>query len=84
MSSYFLNLLDLVFTLFAVGRGAAELNPLMTSVPFMIFYKVGVVGALCLFLSRQSVPTARWGLAGLGVVYAAVDLWHLIHVIQII
>ena len=84
MSSYLLNLLDLAFTLFAMGKGVAELNPLMGWLPVMILYKVGIVGLLCLFLSRQNVSITRRGLIGLSVVYAIVDLWHLINVVKII
>lgn len=82
---YLLNLLDLLCTLIALAGGGVELNPLMGCVPVMVVYKAGVVGVLCLVLGQLShYPTARWAV-GLGsAVYAAVDFWHLIHLIQII
>ena len=46
MTLYLLNLADLLFTLHAISHGGVELNPLMQCIPFMVFYKTIVMGAL--------------------------------------
>lgn len=78
--TYTLNLLDLSFTFHALKYGAVELNPLMRSIPVMVFCKVVVVGVLCLFLESRPEPLARWGLRIGTVVYAAVNVWHIVNI----
>lgn len=73
MTTYLLNLIDLIFTLHALSNGGAELNPLMRCVPFQCFYKIVVVGLLCWWLSRHSKP----GLRLCVIVYVALDLYHI-------
>lgn len=70
--TYALNILDLLFTLHALSHGAVELNPLMRNVPFMIFYKTIVVGALCWWLRKREVNSLP-----LTAAFAAVNLWHI-------
>ena len=77
MLPYTLNLVDLVFTLYAIRNGAWELNPLMRDVPTMVFYKIVVVGALCWWLGKRDGKIARDGLRICTAVYAAVDLYHI-------
>lgn len=73
MTTYILNLIDLIFTLHALNHGGVELNPLMQCIPFQCFYKTVVVGLLCWWLSRHS----RAGLRLCSVVYGALDLYHI-------
>lgn len=80
--AYMLNLLDLFCTLWALHGGAVELNPLMRSVPFMVCYKVVIVGALLWWLSRQRDRAARYALYVAAVVYGAVDVYHIINILQ--
>ena len=79
--TYPLNLLDLCFTLCAIQCGIREANPLMQNTTFMVFYKVVIIGVLCWGLHRRSEPIARYGLKMLTVVYAAVNLWHVMNLI---
>ena len=81
MIAYILNLLDLGFTLHALRQGACEVNPLMRSVPVMFAWKVGIVGLLCcgLEILATKYRTARWGLRSTAVVYAAVNIWHILN-----
>ena len=72
--TYALNILDLLFTLHALSHGAEEMNPFMRNVPFMVFYKTIVVGALCWWLRKRKV-----NLLPLTAVYAAVNAWHIIN-----
>lgn len=82
MTAYFLNLLDLVFTLYALSHGARELNPLMQSVPIMIAYKVFVIGAICWVLHRlREYRLARFGLKFATAVYVVVNLWHIFNIL---
>lgn len=76
--TYALNILDLLFTLHALSHGAVELNPLMRNVPFMVFYKVAVVGALLWWLRKRKV-----NLLPLTAVYAVVNLWHIVNIAAI-
>lgn len=78
--TYLLNILDLALTLHALKHGAYELNPLMRNIPFMVFCKVVVVGVLCLFLESRPEPLARLGLRIGTVVYAAVNVWHIVNI----
>ena len=80
MTTYILNLLDLAFTLYALNHGGVELNPLMTCVPFQVFYKVFVVGALIWWLSRSKLPIARIGLKLSAIAFAIVNLWHIVNI----
>lgn len=79
--AYALNLIDLFCTLWALHGGAVELNPLMRSVPFMVCYKVGAVGALLWWLSRQRERASRYALYVAAVVYGAVDVYHMINIL---
>ena len=80
MTAYLLNLIDLAFTLHALKHGAVEANPLMQCAPFMIFYKVIVVGALCWWLYKQDSSIARRGLCACAAVFTCVDIWHIINI----
>ena len=75
--TYPLNLLDLLFTLYALSHGIPEANPLLQNTAFMVVYKVVVVGMLCWWLRRRTEPVARYGLNALAAVYGAVNLWHI-------
>ena len=75
--AYTLNLLDLIFTLILFQFGATELNPLLQSTTFMIFYKTIVVGAILWLLSRQTTNIAIIGVKFILVFYSAVILYHL-------
>lgn len=79
MTAYLLNILDLIFTLYALSHGAVELNPLMGCVPFMIFYKVFVVGALLWWLNQQNTPVSRIGRSAITIVFAVVNMWHIVN-----
>lgn len=74
---YILNLLDLVFTLNAIAFGGMELNPLMKCVPVMVFYKIVIVGALCLWLSKQWEQAKKGVWLCLGV-YAMLVAYHIV------
>lgn len=82
MTAYALNLLDLVFTLYALHNGAVELNPAMRCVPVMIVYKVVIVGALCWWLGHHNTKLARSGWRFITAVYAAVNIWHIVNLLQ--
>lgn len=82
IAAYALNLIDLFCTLWALHGGAVELNPLMRSVPVMVCYKVGAVWALLWWLSRQRERAARYALYVAAVVYGAVDVYHIINILQ--
>ena len=93
MTAYILNLLDLLFTLHAIHNGAAEINPLMQSVPVMVAWKVVGVGFLCWLLQVLGkdirVPIrvrklARNGLRICTAVFAAVCLWHILNLTAIL
>ena len=77
MISYVLNLLDLAFTLHALSHGAVEANPIIQSVPFMIFYKVVIIGILCWWLKKQNSSIARRGLCACAAVFACINIYHL-------
>lgn len=79
--AYALNLIDLFCTLWALRRGAVELNPLMRSVTVMVGYKVIIVGVLLWWLSRQWERAARYALYVAAVVYGAVDVYHMINIL---
>lgn len=77
MVAYILNLFDLFCTLYALPRGAVELNPLMQSVPFMVFYKAVIVGGLLWWLSRRHEKIALLGMRICTAVYVCLDVYHL-------
>lgn len=86
MTPYILNLLDLAFTLNALGHGGVELNPLMQCAPVMIAYKLIGVGALCYgmeWLAGRGNTLARIGLYLAAAAFAAVDAWHVINLLLI-
>lgn len=80
MTAYILNLFDLGFTLYALSHGAIELNPFMRCVPFQIFYKVIVVGALLYGLSKVNSRLARFGLNVATTVFVVVNAWNIINI----
>lgn len=82
IAAYALNLIDLSCTLWALRRGAVELNPLMRSVPVMICYKVIIVWALLWWLSTRRERAARYALYVAAVVYGAVDVYHMINILR--
>ena len=81
MTTYILNLLDLLFTLHALRHGAVELNPLTRCVPVMVVYKTVIIGALLWWLFRRSEPIARYGLDVITVYYWAAVLWHIVNLL---
>lgn len=80
--AYALNLIDLFCTLWALRRGAVELNPLMRSVPVMVGYKVIIVWGLLWWLSTRRERAARYALCAAAVVYGAVDVYHIINILR--
>lgn len=76
-----LNWLDLICTLWALRRGAVELNPLMREVTVMVGYKVVIVGALLWWLSTRRERAARYALCAAAAIYGAVDLYHVINIL---
>lgn len=84
IAAYALNLIDLSCTLWALRRGAVELNPLMREVAVMVGYKVVIVGALLWWLSRQRERAARYALYAAAVVYGAVDLYHAFNLLRLL
>ena len=85
MTAYILNLFDLGFTLYALSHGAIELNPLMRCVPFMIAYKVFVIGAICWGLHRlRGYRLAQFGLKIATAVFAVANLWHIVNIAAIV
>lgn len=84
MVAYVLNLLDLFFTLWALRRGAVELNPLMREVTVMVGYKVVIVWALLWWLSLRRERSARYALYVAAVVYGAVDLYHAVNLLRLL
>ena len=81
--TYTLNILDLLFTLHAISHGGVELNPLLQSIPAMVFYKVIVVGILCRWLGKREERIARIGLDLCTIAFGAVNLWHIVNLIAI-
>ena len=80
MTTYILNLFDLVCTLLVMSIGVGELNPLFRdpyTIPVMIVYKVFVVGGLLWFLSQRTERIAHIGLKVCAAAYAAVAVWHI-------
>ena len=80
--AYALNLIDLSCTLWALRRGAVELNPLMRSVPVMVGYKVVIVWALLWWLSTRRERAARYALCAAAAIYGAVDVYHIINILR--
>jgi hypothetical protein len=78
MTLYLLNLADLLFTIHAISHGGVELNPLMSNIPFMVFYKTIVMGALIWWLRK------RINLLPLTIVFAVVNAWHIGNLIFIL
>lgn len=79
--AYALNLIDLSCTLWALRRGAVELNPLMREVTVMVGYKVIIVWVLLWWLSTRRERAARYALCVAAVVYGAVDVYHIINIL---
>lgn len=82
MAAYILNLFDLLFTLHALSHGAVELNPLMRSVPIMIFSKIFLVGALLWWLSKRDEPIAKKGLWIVTAYFGVIVLWHIDNILK--
>ena len=82
MIAYILNLFDLFFTLHALSHGAEELNPLMRSVPIMIFSKIFVVGVLLWWLSKREETIAKVGLWIVTSYFGAIVLWHIYNILK--
>lgn len=82
ITAYALNLIDLSCTLWALRRGAVEMNPLMREVTVMVGYKVVIVWALLWWLSRQRERAARYALYVAAAVYGAVDVYHIINILR--
>ena len=74
---YLLNILDLFLTIKSRYCGGVEFNPIMQNVPFMIFCKVIMVGALCWWLGKRKEKIAHIGLNICAVYFAAIDVWHI-------
>ena len=83
MTTYILNLIDLVCTLHAINCGATELNPLLQSVPVMALYKIVVVGGLLWWLSTRTERMARYALTDAACLYGAVDIYHIINILSV-
>ena len=86
MTTYLLNIIDLILTLHALSMGCEELNPLLQSVPAMVAYKVAIVGALCGALhhfANCGNLAARRGLQICTAVYAALCIYHLYYLFLI-
>lgn len=81
---YPLNLLDLLFTLYAIHLGIPEANPFMRCVPVMVLYKVVIVGVACWWLSKREEPIARYGLKVCTVLYAVLCFYHAINIFEVI
>ena len=80
MTTYILNLFDLVCTLAVMSIGVGELNPLFSdprTIPVMIVYKVFLVGGLLWWLSQRTEQIAHIGLKVCMVAYVAVTVWHI-------
>ena len=77
MTTYVFNVLDLILTLYASSLGIAEINVFMQSVPFMVIYKLFVVGAACYILRGKKI------LRFTAALYAVVDLWHIYNLLLI-
>lgn len=77
MTTYILNLFDLVCTLYVLSIGVGELNPLFQTSPLMIVYKVFAVGGLLWWLSQRTERIAHIGLKVCAAAYAAVTVWHI-------
>ena len=87
MTTYILNLFDLVCTLCVMSIGVGELNPLFRvpqTIPFMVFYKVFVVGGLLWWLSQRTERIAHIGLKVCAAAYAAVGVWHIAGLVMIL
>lgn len=80
MTAYCLNIFDLLCTLYALRRGAEELNPLMANPSVMVAYKVIVVGVLCWWLHNRPERAAKIGLALCTAVYSVLGLWHIVNI----
>lgn len=83
---YTLNILDLIVTLYALHIGVSELNPLMQSIPFMVIYKVVIVGGFCWILhhfAKCGNMVAMWGTRICTAGYAALAVWHIVGILSI-
>ena len=87
MTTYILNLFDLVCTLWVMSIGVGELNPLFrdpSTIPVMIVYKVFLVGGLLWWLSQRTERIAHIGLKVCMVAYVAVTAWHITGIAMIL
>lgn len=74
---YLLNLLDLVFTLVAINNGAYELNPLFSSISFMFFYKVIIIGIATMLLKKINNRLCKTLTVTLIGIYSILVVYHL-------
>lgn len=81
MKIYILNLLDLLFTLYALSLGCQEANPLMRNVTFMLAYKLAVVPLLAGILHKLN---AKRSMAACAAVYGALCLYHIVNLIWVV
>lgn len=85
--TYLLNILDLLFTTYAIRHGAWELNPVMRytmTIPYAFpFCKIVVMGVLCWFLNYMAKRNrvARAGRIFCTAFYGAVCAWHIYNLI---
>lgn len=85
MTLYLLNILDLIFTLYALSHGGVELNPISRAMlelhpMFYATYKAVVVGLLCWWLSTRYERIAKHGMMIATVSYVIVDVWHIMNI----
>lgn len=76
------NTADALFTVFALGGGAIEMNPIVGLVlnmglPWFLFYKLVIVNLLVVFVALQR----KYSLSGMGLklvawAYFLITLWH--------
>lgn len=76
MIVYILNLIDLMCTLYVINIGVPELNPLMQNIPFMIFYKIIIIGLLLLYLNKTNLKIAKYGIQICTVIYGLLVMYH--------
>jgi hypothetical protein len=74
--TYVLNLFDLFCTLCALRIGVKELNPFIQNTPFMVFYKIVIVGVLLWWLQKRPERVARLGLWCLAAVNIILSIYH--------
>lgn len=85
--TYLLNILDLLFTTYAIRHGAWEANPVMRytmTIPYAFpFCKIFVLGVLCWYLEYMAKRNrvARVGRRICLYAFIAVNAWHIFNLI---